>query len=81
MEMKASKGRLQRSLQFVIVISRTLIKNMEKFSIQTKKKEMVLCYQNCSIDQKTLLKFETEDQELAKILRSLEQFVKGQNNF
>ena len=81
MEMKASKGRLQRSLQFVIVISRTLIKNMEKFSIQTKKKEMVLCYQNCSIDQKTLLKFETEGQELAKILRSLEQFVKGQNNF
>ena len=84
MEMKASKGRLQRSLQFVIVISRTLIKNMEKFSIQTKKKEMVLCYQNCSIDQKTLLKFETEGQELAKILRSLEQFlqtVNGQNLF
>ena len=30
---------------------------------------------NCSSDQKTLLKFKAEGQELAKILRSLEQFI------
>ena len=39
---------------------------------------------NCSSDQEKLLKFETEGRELAKNLRSLEQFiltVKGQNNF
>ena len=39
---------------------------------------------NCSSDQQTLLKFEAEGREFAKILRSLEQFiqtVKGQNNF
>ena len=39
---------------------------------------------NCSSDQEKLLKFETEGRELARILRSLEQFiqtVKGQNNF
>ena len=39
---------------------------------------------NCSSDREKLLKFEAEDQEFAKILRSLEQFVqtgKGQNNF
>ena len=39
---------------------------------------------NWSSDQKKLLKFEAEGRELAKILRSLEQFiqtVKGQNNF
>ena len=38
----------------------------------------------CSNDQEKLLKFEAEDREFAKILRSLEQFVgtvKGQNNF
>ena len=39
---------------------------------------------NCSSDQEKILKFEAECQEFAKILRSLEQFVrtvKGQNNF
>ena len=39
---------------------------------------------NCSSDREKLLKLETEGQEFAKILRSLEQFVqtvKGQNNF
>ena len=39
---------------------------------------------NCSSDQEKLLKFEAEDREFAKILRSLEQFIqtaKGQNNF
>ena len=39
---------------------------------------------NCSSDQEKLLKFQAEDQEFAKFLRSLEQFiqtVKGQNNF
>ena len=38
----------------------------------------------CSSDRKTLFKFEAEGREFAKILRSLEQFVrtvKGQNNF
>ena len=38
----------------------------------------------CSSDWGKLLNFEVEDQEIAKILRSLEQFtqtVKGQNNF
>ena len=39
---------------------------------------------NCSSDREKSLKFESEGQEYAKILRSLEQFVptvKGQNNF
>ena len=39
---------------------------------------------NGSSDREILLKFETEDREFAKILRSLEQCiqtVKGQNNF
>ena len=39
---------------------------------------------NCSSDQEKLLKFETEGQEFAKFLRSVEQFiqrVKVQNNF
>ena len=39
---------------------------------------------NCSSDQEKLLKFKAEGQELAKFLRSLEQFilpVKGQTNF
>ena len=39
---------------------------------------------NCSSDREKVLKFEAEGRELAKILRSLEQFiqtVKGQNNF
>ena len=39
---------------------------------------------NCSSDREKLLKFKTEGQEFAKVLRSLEQFVqklKGQNNF
>ena len=37
----------------------------------------------CSRDREELLKFEAEGQEVAKVLRSLEQFVqtmKGQNN-
>ena len=53
---------------------------------------MVFCYQNftdlwekkCSSDQEKLLKFETEGQEFAKCLKSLEQSIqtlKGQNNF
>ena len=39
---------------------------------------------NCSSDREKVLKFEAEGREFAKILRSLEQFVrtvKGQNNF
>ena len=39
---------------------------------------------NCSSDRENLLKFEAEGQEIAKILRLLEQViqtVKGQNNF
>ena len=39
---------------------------------------------NCSSDREKILKFEAEGREFAKILRSLEQFVrtvKGQNNF
>ena len=39
---------------------------------------------NCSSDREIILNFEAEGREFAKILRSLEQFVrtvKGQNNF
>ena len=39
---------------------------------------------NCSSDRENILNFEAKDQEFAKILGSLEQFiqtVKGQNNF
>ena len=52
--------------------------------------KIVFCFRNCSdllwekIVLVKLLKFETEGQEFANILRSLEQFiqtVKGQNNF
>ena len=42
------------------------------------------CEKNCSSEREKLLKFEAEGREFAKILRSLEQFVrtvKGQNNF
>ena len=38
---------------------------------------------NCTSDGEKLLKFEAEGRELAKFLRSLEQFIKtekGQNN-
>ena len=39
---------------------------------------------NCSSDQEKLLKFEADGREFAKILRTLDQFirtVKGQYNF
>ena len=51
--------------------------------------EMVFCYQNCSDllwkkkgsrDWENF-EFEAEDKEFAKLLRSLGQFVKVQNNF
>ena len=45
---------------------------------------MVFCYQNCSSDREKLLKFLAFCLEVAKFLRSLEQFihtVKDQNNF
>ena len=47
-------------------------------------KRMVHCFQNCSdptmrkncsSDREKLLKFEAEDREFAKFLRSLEQFI------
>ena len=44
--------------------------------------KIVLTY--CSSDRKKLLKFKAEGQEVAKGLRSVEQFIqtmKGQNNF
>ena len=44
----------------------------------------LLWEKKCSSDREKLLKFEAEGRELAKFLRSLEQFiqtVKGQNNF
>ena len=44
----------------------------------------LLWEKNCSGDRENVLKFEVESQEFAKILRSLEHFVrtvKGQNNF
>ena len=49
--------------------------------------QIVLTYcekKKCSSDREKLLQFEAEGRELAKFLRSLEQFiqtVKGQNNF
>ena len=45
---------------------------------------LTYCEKNCSSDREKLLKFEAEDREFAKFLRSLEQFiqtVKGQKNF
>ena len=36
---------------------------------------------NGSSDQEKLLKFEAEGGDFAKILRSLEQFIQGQNIF
>ena len=39
---------------------------------------------NCSSDREKLLKFEAKDQDFAKFLRSLEQFIQtvnGRNNF
>ena len=68
-----------------------LMLDMRNLKEQVKK---AFCYQklfwtftvwtNCSSDWENLLKVETEGQEFAKFLRSLEQFiqaVKGQNNF
>ena len=45
---------------------------------------LTYCEKNCSSGREKHLKFEAEGQEFAKVLRSLEQFVrtvKGQNNF
>ena len=45
---------------------------------------LTYCEKNCPSNQEKLLKLEVEGQEIAKILRSPEQFihtVKGQNNF
>ena len=45
---------------------------------------LTYCEKKNSNDPEKLLKFEAEGRELAKFLRSLEQFiqtVKGQNNF
>ena len=51
---------------------------------QTKVREMVFCYQNCSSsDWEKILKFEAEGRKFAKIFRLPGQFVqtvKGQNN-
>ena len=55
-----------------------------EFEFPSRYNGLVFCYQNCSCDREKLLKFEDEGREFAKILRSLEQFVrtvKGQNNF
>ena len=49
------------------------------------KKSIVFCYQNCSdLMWGKKMSFESEEQEFAKVLRSLEQFiqtVKDQNIF
>ena len=45
---------------------------------------LTYCEKKCSSDREKILKFEAEDREFAKILRSQEQFiqtVKGQNIF
>ena len=45
---------------------------------------LTMCKKKCCCDWEKLLKFESEDQEFTKILRSLEQSiqtVKGRNNF
>ena len=81
--------------KIVLVIEKNFrnLKKLLGFRNMPEKLKMVFCYQNCSdllwekivlVIKKKLLKFEVEDREFAKILRSLEQFiqtVKGQNNF
>ena len=56
----------------------------QRFCFCNKAKTMVFWYQNCSdllwkknwsSEREKLLKFEAEDQEFAKFLRSLEQFI------
>ena len=42
---------------------------------------LVFCYQNCSSDRDKLLKLEAEDQEFAKFLISLEQFIYTEKQF
>ena len=61
--------------------------NMNDFSNKkwyfVTKTVLTYCEKNCSSDREKLLKFKAEGREFAKILRSLEQFirtVKCQNN-
>ena len=42
---------------------------------------LIFCHQNCSSDQDKLLKLEAEDQEFAKFLISLEQFIQTEKQF
>ena len=58
-------------------------KKMRKWYFVTKI-VLTYCEKKLFYDRKKLLKFEAEEREFAKMLRSLEQFiqtVKGQNNF
>ena len=60
------------------------IKQVEKNGILLPKLPWPTVRKKCCSDWEKLLKYEAEDREFAKILRSLEQFiqtVKGQNNF
>ena len=49
--------------------------------LKKKNLNLVFCYQNCSSDRDKLLKLEAEDQEFAKFLISLEQFIYTEKQF
>ena len=65
--MNGAKKTCQGFLSFLRCEEKQTRKRKETIA---KIKEMVFCFQNCS----KLLKFETEGQEFANILRSLEIF-------
>ena len=56
-------------------------KSLEKNGILLSKLFLPTVRKNCSTDREKLLKFEAQGQEFAKFLRSLDQTVKGKNDF
>ena len=58
-------------------------KNLQKKLLDKNPQKRTLCYceKNCYSDREKVLKFEAEGQEFAIFLKSLEQFIQGQNNF
>ena len=57
------------------VTSSVLCKNLNHCNFGNKQYTIVQLRKNCSFDWEKLLKFETEDREFAKHLRSIEQFI------
>ena len=76
-EKEAKPSCIQRSFHFYQI-------PQKKIGILLPKLFLLTVRKNCSSDREKFLNFEAEGREVAKFLRSLEQFiqaVKGQTNF